>query len=462
MLPLQLRNHGFVTRGFGTLLNLIMRFFDRDQEIEKLRDICKQSRLAAQFTVVTGRRRIGKTSLLLNAYRDEVMLYFFISRKVESELCSDFATEVETKLGLSLLGRPTKFADLFEYLMKLSTQRHFTLVIDEFQEFFRVNKAVFSEMQRIWDLHKASARINLLVCGSVNSLMNKIFRDKKEPLYNRHTHRISVNPFAPSVLKRILHEYAPNHNNEDLLALYMYTGGVAKYVELLIDGGHFSSKAMLDTVIAQDSPFIDEGRSMLIEEFGRDYAVYFSILSLIAQGHNTRGEMEDMLKREISGYLTRLEDDYGLIHKTQPLFENSPRKNVHYEIHDNFLRFWFRFVFKYNYMLEIGAFAKLREIITRDYETYSGLVLESYFKHQLMESQRYTRIGDWHDRKGENQIDIIAADELANTVEFIEVKRQRRNLDLAILRAKADVFLKTTKKFSGYSITYRGLTLDDI
>ena len=439
-----------------------MRFFDRNREIEKLLAIREMSRENAQFTVVTGRRRIGKTSLVLNAYCDEPILYFFISRKVESELCADCVAEIENKLGIPQLGKPDRFAQVFEYLMKLSQERNLTLVIDEFQEFYRVNKAVFSDMQRIWDLYKAKAHINLLVCGSVNSLMNKIFRDKKEPLYNRHTQRITVRPFAPSVLKEIMEEYVPNYSKEDLLALYLYTGGVAKYVELLIDSRQYTATAMLNAIITPDSPFIDEGRTMLIEEFGRDYTVYFSILSLIAQGHNTRGDLEDILKREVGGYMTRLEDDYGLIHKAQPLYESSPRKNVHYEIGDNFLRFWFRFVFKYNYMLEIGAYDKLREIILRDYATYSGIVLEDYFKQQLMESGHYTRIGEWHDRRGENQIDIIAADELSNHVDFFEVKRQQRNIDLSILRAKADAFFKTTKKFTNSSVVYRGLSLKDM
>ena len=439
-----------------------MRFFDRDKEIEKLRNIRKLSQQVAQFTVITGRRRIGKTSLVLKAYDDEPILYFFVSRKVESELCMDYSAEIEEKLGIPQLGTPSRFAEVFEYLMKLAHEQHFTLVIDEFQEFYRVNKAVFSEMQKIWDLYKDGAHINLLVCGSVNSLMNKIFRDKKEPLYNRQTQKISVRPFPPSVLRRIMNEYAPGHNNEDLLALFLFTGGVAKYVELLIDSQNFTAASMLDAIIEEDSPLIDEGRSMLIEEFGRDYTVYFSILSLIAQGHTTRGDIEDILKKEIGGYLTRLEDDYGLISKAQPMFEKSARKNVHYQIHDSFLRFWFRFVYKYNYMLEIGAYSKLKEIIVRDYDTYSGQVLEDFYRQQLIESGQYTRIGMWHDRRGENEIDIIAADELNKKAEFIEVKRQQRNIDLSILRAKADVFLNTTKKFSNYDITYRGLSLDDI
>ncbi len=77
-----------------------MIFFDRDKEIGKLRSIRELSHRVAQFTVVTGRRRIGKTSLILNAYRDEPFLYFFVSRKVESELCAEYAAEIEDKLGI--------------------------------------------------------------------------------------------------------------------------------------------------------------------------------------------------------------------------------------------------------------------------------------------------------------------------------------------------------------------------
>jgi AAA+ ATPase superfamily predicted ATPase len=439
-----------------------MRFFDRTREIAKLKDIRKRAQNVAQFTVITGRRRIGKTSLLLKAYDDEPILYFFISRKAESELCRDFVNEIEEKMDVPILGDPNKFSIIFEYLMKLSETRTFTLIIDEFQEFLRVNKSVFSEMQRIWDLNKSDSHINLLVCGSVNSLMNKLFRDKHEPLYGRQTDTIKVGTFSPSVLKEIISVYNPDYTTEDLLSLYLYTGGVAKYIELLMDGGATTSGKILDKIIEQDSLFISEGKAMLIEEFGKDYGIYFSILTLIAQGHNTRGDIEGILKSEIGGYITKLEKDYGLIIKNQPLFEKSPNKNVHYEIGDNFLRFWFRFIYKYNYMIEIGSFQKLREIVSRDYESYSGRILESYFKKQMIESEKYTRIGSWKDRKGENEIDIIAADDLNKTVDFIEVKRQEKDLDMSILRSKAEQFFKATGEYKRYKVFYKGLSMKDM
>lgn len=439
-----------------------MRFYDREQEILRLRDILQLSHNTAQMTIMTGRRRIGKTSLVLKAYEDIPMLYFFVSRKAETELCQDFLSEIETKLGLPMLSGTTRFAPIFEYLMKLSKDRPITVMIDEFQEFLKVNKSVFSDMQRIWDLNKQDAKINLIICGSVNSLMNKLFRDKKEPLYGRQTQLLKIEAFKPTVLKSILQDYNPDYTQEDLLSLYTYTGGVAKYVELLMDSGNTTAQDMMNGIIRQDSPFIDEGKNMLVEEFGRDYSVYFTILSLIAQGHNTRSDIEGILKQEIGGYLTRLEHDYGLIHKMQPLFEKSANKNVRYTIQDCFLRFWFRFIYKYNYMLEIGAYAKLREIVSRDYTTYSGRVLEQYFRELFIEKQLYTRIGFWHDRKGENEIDIIAADDLEKQVDIYEVKRQEKDLDLQTLHQKAETFLQATGQYKRYRLNIKGISMEDM
>ena len=232
-----------------------MRFFDRTEEIASLREIRRMSKDNAQFTVVTGRRRIGKTYLVWKAYEDEPILYFFVARKAEGDLCEDYRLEIESKLGIPTMGRAEHFADVFEFLMKLSTERPITLFIDEFQEFFRVNKSVYSDMQRIWDIYSPKARMNLVVCGSIYSMMTKIFKDKKEPLYNRQTRFMTVRPFTPAVLKEILTEYHPGHTAEDLLALYSFTGGVAKYVQLLVDAGATTKSAMLDHIIKADSIF---------------------------------------------------------------------------------------------------------------------------------------------------------------------------------------------------------------
>ena len=284
----------------------------------------------AQFTVVTGRRRVGKTSLVWKAYEDEPILYFFVARKAESELCEDYRLEIESKLGIPTMGRVERFAEMFEYVMRLSAERPVTLFIDEFQEFFRVNKSVYSDMQRIWDIYSPKAHLNLVVCGSIYSMMTKIFKDRKEPLYNRQTRFMTVRPFTPVVLKEILAEYNPAHTSEDLLALYSFTGGVAKYVQLLMDAGATDKMKMLDRIVRADSVFLGEGKAMLIEEFGKDYGIYFSILSAIARGKTLRSEIESVVGREIGGYLTKLEKEYEVVSKRQPLFEKSATKNVRY------------------------------------------------------------------------------------------------------------------------------------
>lgn len=439
-----------------------MKFFDRSEEIASLHEIREIAKNNAQFTVVTGRRRIGKTSLVWKAYEDEPILYFFVARKAESDLCEDYQLEIENKLGIPTIGRTEHFTDIFEFLMKLSIDRPITLFIDEFQEFFRVNKSVYSDMQRIWDIYSNKAHINLIVCGSIYSMMTKIFKDKKEPLYNRQTRFMTVRPFTPSILKEILTEYNSDHTAEDLLTLYSFTGGVAKYVQLLVDAGATTKEKMLNQIVKADSIFLGEGKAILIEEFGKDYGVYFSILSAIARGKTSRSEIESVVGREIGGYLTKLENEYEVIAKKQPLFEKSSTKNVRYTIEDNFFIFWFRFIYKYSYMLEIENYESLKAIINRDYETFSGLMLERYFRRVLIERQAYTRIGGWWDRKGENEIDIVAENELNNEATFFEVKRKAANIDIEVLKQKAAAFLRATGEFKGYNISYKALSMEDM
>jgi len=439
-----------------------MKFFGRKKEIEELQEIRKTSIQTARFTIVTGRRRSGKTSLLLKAYEGlEDVLYLFVARKSEMELCKDFVEEITEKLRIPILGEATRFSDIFKYLMEISKSRPLTIIIDEFQDFKRVNPSIFSDMQKIWDLNKQEAHANLIVCGSVYSLMNIIFKNNKQPLYGRQTGEIKVAAFPPSDIKEILSTYNPNYTSEDLLALYSYTGGVAEYVEMMMDANAITKEQMTEKFVAKNSYFIYEGKNMLIEEFGKDYARYFDVLQLIASGCTTRAELETIMKVELSGYLTKLENDYCLISRYVPMFQKTNR-NIRYQIEDNFLRIWFRYIYKYGYMLEAGANKKLKMLMDRDYTTYTGRVLERYFKAAMIESEEYTHIASWWDRKGENEIDIIAADELEQKVTFYEVKRQAKDVNLGILKDKAEHFFQATGKFKKFEVEYKGLSMEDM
>lgn len=438
-----------------------MKFYNREKELAFLKSIKERTKTEAQMTVVVGRRRIGKTSLLKKAVENEdTALYLFVTRKNEVLICEEFKEEIERKLQVKLFGSFTQFKDLFQYLMDLSETRIFSLIIDEFQEFNNVNPSVYSEMQNIWDSYKERSRINLIVCGSVYSLMKNIFENSKEPLFARATERIHLKPFSVDTLKKILADNYPEYTPEDLLAFYVLTGGVAKYVELLISKKAFTLSKMLDEVFRENSLLIDEGRNVLIEEFGKDYATYFSILSLIASSKTSRSEIESILEVSIGGYLERMENDFNLIRKVRPMFAKPGGRNIKYEIVDNFLNFWFRFIYKYQSAVEIGNFGYLRSIVERDYPTYSGKILERFFTEKLVNLQRYSAIGIWWEKGNQNELDIVAVDDFTKVVLFAEVKRKKENISISVLQEKAKKLLQSQLK--DYTAEYMGFSMEDM
>lgn len=439
-----------------------MKFFDRDNEVRELRKIRKISHETARFTVLTGRRRVGKTELVKQAYSDEPYIYFYVSRKTQVNLCEEFKEITEKILGRAVPGRIERFSELFRFICEEAVVRPITLVIDEFQDFIKVDESIFSEMSRDWDAFHGRAKLNLVVSGSINRLMNQIFEDREAPLYGRNTGRIKLAPFSVPVMKEILTFYNPSYENEDLLALWTFTGGVARYVSLLMDAKAVTKDGMIAEIVRPNSSFFDEGKIVLIEEFGKDYATYFTILSAIAAGKTSRDRIETACGGEVSGYLTKLEHHYGLIAKKQPLFETNERKNCLYRIDDCFFRFWFRFIFKYGYLLEVEMFDELRGIVERDYEVFSGQALEDYFRQKSIGERLYSRLGGWWDRKGENEIDCVGENEFLDTLEFVEIKRDTDRIKLDTLRTKADAFFEKNPEKCSRMVSYRAFSIKDM
>ena len=438
-----------------------MKFYDRERELRKLGDVLLQSRGEARMTVLMGRRRIGKTELSLRC-GDETVLYFFVGKKAESLLCHDFVREIQEKLGVPVLGRPTAFSDVFRFVLQLSESRAFTLVVDEFQNFIKVNPAVFGDMQRDWDLHKAKSHLNLIISGSVFTLMKKIFEDYEEPLFGRANERMVLLPFTTDVLKRILADYNPQYTSEDLLALYSVTGGVPWYVTLLMDSGKVSRENMLAALTEENSPFINEGRNILIEEFGTDYVTYFSILTCIASGMKTRAEIENELANDnIGSYLIKLEEYYKIITKSLPLYAKENSKKVRYALNDNFLTFWFRFFYKYQALVENKALKALGEIIQRDYSSVSGFMMERYFMQKFQEQGRYI-VGKWWDKKGTNEIDLIVVDPIEKEAYIYELKKNEKRYSEYELKEKVDVMLAQVPELRKLNIHLASLSKDDM
>ena len=441
-----------------------MRFFGREIEIAELKRIREISHETSQFTVVTGRRRIGKTELVEKSLNDgaEPFLYLFVSRRAEKDLCSIFQEEIQKVIDQPILGNAERFGQLFEIIMAYSVTKPLTLVIDEFQEFDRINSGIFGEIQSVWDRYHKKSRLNLVVCGSVNRLMTKIFFDDSQPLYGRNTAKLHIEPFPVKVMKQVLEECAGCVVNRDLLALWTLSGGVARYVELLMDAKAFTKADMIKYVCSPSSSYIDEGRVILSDEFGKDYGTYFSILTSIAAGKTSFAEIRNIIGTEIGGHLTKLESSYGYISKTQPIYEQVTTRNCLYGINDCFFRFWFRFVYKYLHLVEQRQMVQFQKIIERDFDVFAGRALEQYFKVKFFEEGRYTRIGSWWDRKGENEIDLVCEDEFEGVLDFYEVKLSGERYDEARLREKTIAFFKKHPEKCGMKIGLAGLSIKDM
>ena len=239
---------------------------------------------------------------------------------------------------------------------------------------------------------------------------------------------MTLQPFTTDVLKQILADFNPDYTPEDLLALYSITGGVPWYVSLLLDKGKIRRDDMLGALTEENSPFINEGKNILIEEFGTDYVTYFSILTCIASGLKTRSEIENELgNNNIGPYLVKLEDYY----------------------------------YKYQALVENKALKALGDIIQRDYSSVSGFMMERYFMKKFQEQGRYI-VGKWWDRKGDNEIDLIVVDPIAKEAWIYELKKQGYRYKEDEFREKVNNVLSQTPELRKLTVHLGSLSLEDI
>ncbi|OKZ45303.1 MAG: ATPase [Phocaeicola vulgatus] len=389
-----------------------MKFYNREKELallEKTRQIAFTQH--SQLTVLTGRRRIGKTKLILKSCEESPTVYLFVSRSNEAMLCRGFAQHINSVLSNIFIPESiNSFADVFEMLM------------------------------------------------------NQIYMDAREPLYGRCDSIIKLRPFSTSVLKDILHDHKPDYTNEDLLALYTFTGGVPKYIDLFMQKGCTDMESMVDYIVQSDSPFLNEGKALLIQEFGKKYGNYFAILADIANGRNTTAEIEqNMGDMVIAGHLKKLEEDYELIVRKRPILAKEGSQTVRFEISDLFLRFWFRYFIKYHRLVEMENFEQLGQLIKNDYPTYSGSTLEQYLRQQMMESCNFMDIGSWWQaKKGKEacEIDIVGLYVEDRKALVAEVKRQRKNFKPDDFAIKVETL--RNKVLHKYDIQTECLTLEDM
>lgn len=159
-------------------------------------------------------------------------------------------------------------------------------------------------------------------------------------------------------------------------------------------------------------------------------------------------------------YLQNLESKYELIKRIKPLLAKQKGKVSAYEIHDNFLRFWFRFIYPYQSLIERNLFSLLKSNITNNYEGFTGRTLERYFQDKVMGTEKFTQVGNWWDRKGQNEIDLIAINEFDHTGMVAEIKRNPHKISMTKLQEKISVLL--SKNFGEYTLEPKAFSIEDM
>jgi hypothetical protein len=210
-----------------------MKFYNRQQELQILDHLDQQANNTGVMTVLTGRRRVGKTLLALRHVRGKPFLYLFVGRKEEHLLCQEFLEEITKHFNYPIIGEIKRFKDIFTLLIEIAKKEKFTLIFDEFQEFFQINPSVYSDIQKLWDLNKHLIKLHVIFIGSVYSLMYKIFEDKKQPLFGRANRILQIKPFSLQTLRDILKD-AQLLTAKNFFDFFVITGSMPKYLELFL------------------------------------------------------------------------------------------------------------------------------------------------------------------------------------------------------------------------------------
>lgn len=449
-----------------------MQFYGRENELSALSHECKALTFGSRLAVVTGRRRVGKTTLLLKAAEESALpvLYFFVQRKyTEQELAQSWIAEIRTLFGLTEEDGPAKnkLSSVIRFVLKLTQTRPSVLIIDECQEIDRVNSAFWSELQEIWDREKKSSHLALWMSGSVASAIRHIFGDTSEPLFGRQDLSLTLRAFEPFLLTQIFTACNKNSSTQDLLMLYAVTGGIARYVETLVDNTDLTKQGMLDYIFSIRGEFLrNDGATVLANEFRVESPIYYRILRALAQGKTRWSELADLCEgKVISPYVERLEKQYDLISRHSPIFSTSTR-GLRYRLKDPYFRFWFRFTepATAQALAERQNWNLLIALFEDSWENFSDLTLEDWFRESYLTSDNWTQADSWWDKKGENEIDLVAVNSHTKTLEIAEVKRNRKKYNPNLLSHKITLFNNACAPLiEGYKIpSPKCLSLDDM
>ena len=406
-----------------------MNFINREKEMETLdREYKKEN----SFVVIYGRRRVGKTTLIKEFIKDKKAFYFFADKQNENlqierfknQIAENFKDEILKKIEIK------DWDTLFEYLiMKISNEK-FVLVIDEFQYLTLINKNFSSIFQRIYDEKLKDKNIMIILCGSLISMMYSETLAYDSPLYGRRTAQIKLQP----IKFKYYNKFFKNKSTQDLIELYSITGGIPKYI-LSIDREQ-SALYNIENNLFDKNNYLYSEPKFLIQEEVNDLSRYFSILNAISIGHTKMSSISSYLQINaggISAYISKL-IELDILEKEIPITENIDNsKKVLYKIKDNYLKFWFAYIYPYQSYFEIENLTYIKNKINNEFELYVSKIYEDLARESMWENIPFPllKVGRWWDKNTE--VDIVALGE-NNKIIFGECKYSKKQVGLSILK----------------------------
>lgn len=440
-----------------------MRFIGRKSELAKLET--EYSR-GGGFAVVYGRRRVGKTTLIKEFLKGKTAFYFLATEEVESQAMRRLASVVARVTGNSLLTRATfdDWLDLFQAIADYEPGERKVLVIDEFPYLVKVNPAFPSILQSAWDEVLRNSDVMLILSGSLIGMMQKHALSYDSPLYGRRTTQMRLSPLPFTDV------YAEQGGSfEEAVERYAVTGGVPKYLEFFQDGKPLEEQ--LEETVLSKSGFLYEEPYFLLKSESMTAVNYFSIIRSIADGNHKVGKIAGTLGEgtsAIAPYLSTL-IDLGFLEKRVPVTEKNPEKSRKglYFIADNFIRFWFRYVYPFKGELELDNVQVVFEEIEKDFtQTFVALSYEDVCRDIFAKLCRDgdigftpSRIGSYwlNDYAGDTEIDVMAVDHQNRRLFAGECKYHAKPVDAPVyfsLREKVERSAQIRKAFGGYEVSY--------
>lgn len=396
-----------------------MKFVDRLDEMSTLEN--EYRRHSASFVVVYGRRRVGKTELIRHFIKEKPSLYFLASEESESLNRESFKRQAADYLNDDLLREAAieRWELIFERLVASSDSKRLVIVIDEFQYIGKNNPAFLSVFQGIWDNLLSKNNVMVILCGSLVSMMMSQTLNYDSPLYGRRTAQIRLRPIKFEYYNEF---FDSQYSEEELVKRYSLTGGVPKYIEMFQNSSDLN-RAIQESLLNVSSYLYDEPNFLLQKEVS-EIGSYFSILRTIAEGTHKLSSIAALVQQKqtnLPRYLKVLVD-LDLIEREIPVTENNPDKSKKglYQIKDNFLRFWFRFVYPNRNYIEMSHSDVVMNRLSKNF--IDGHV--SYVYKQICQDKLWKlsangklpgvleRIGRWWDNS--HEIDVVGLSETDN------------------------------------------------